>query len=227
MQEKMSLSYHEKVLAYMFGIISKHILEIDYSDHKIFDFVKSMEKAKSENVYWDVSNSRKKSINENQVTLTSIEMLLAGIIGLFRRISSIKRNCKSKYDPKEKNWATEIEAVMAEMAFAKYADLYWDASVCRFRGQGADVGPYQVRHAKEEYKNLIIRAKDSDEDPFVLVLGVAPTYRIIGWLEQAKDGKIEHFLKSPHGIPPAFFVPKENLKPINTLLEREKCKKTK
>jgi hypothetical protein len=67
------------------------------------------------------------------------------------------------------------------MAFAKATRRYWSGSVKTFKA-GSGVGNIQVRTRSREDYDLIVRDDDPDEDILVLVIGHAPSCRVVGWM---------------------------------------------
>jgi hypothetical protein len=84
--------------------------------------------------------------------------------------------------------------------------------------QGLEL-PVEVRSTSHEGGCLLLHPKDKDDNIFVLLTGVAPNFKIRGWL-YAKDGKNENYWMDIVGRRPAYFVPQEALKPIEELLEK-------
>ena len=108
-------------------------------------------------------------------------------------------------------WTDDIEGAAAEMAWAKLRDRYWSYAVNTFKS--GDVGNVQVRSASRPTDSLIVRAKDSDIDVFVLMIGRSPTFRAVGWM-RGKAAKQEKWERGPNNRPPAWFVPQSELNTI-------------
>mgnify|MGYP006300474069 CR=1 FL=1 len=81
---------------------------------------------------------------------------------------------------------------------------------------GGDVGEIQVRTRSRHDYELLIRPQDRDEDTFVLLTGVAPSFRAHGWI-QGQDAKKKEWLQTYGGRPPAYFVPQKDLRPLLAL----------
>jgi hypothetical protein len=146
-----------------------------------------------------------------KVTLTPYELRMAATVGVNRRIDSIAKGVKDQI-PLESipRWEIDVEGACAEVAVAKALGLFWDGSVGTFRRPDLH-GRIQVRLCRNRrYPSLVVRPKDNDSDIFVLVLGSAPNYEIVGMIEggRAKRGQ---WLKSVSGREPAYFVPGEDL----------------
>jgi hypothetical protein len=144
------------------------------------------------------------------VTLSQEEVEIAAMIGCRRRAESKARGRIDNHGlGKADLWAIDIEGAAAEMAYCKFRGKFWSGSVNSFKGP--DCGQnVQIRSTHHDYGCLIIRHQDSDNDIYVLLVGVCPTFTICGWIKGV-DGKSEEFAQSPNGRPPAFFIPQHKL----------------
>jgi len=158
-----------------------------------------------------------------RVTLTPEELRFAASVGVdhvIERIVKERRNTFGRPDGLKFDFA--ICGMFAELAVAKLLSIDWPSPGFRF-----DVGEYQVRSTERENGCLILHREhfpdgtpyDRDDDLFILVVGKAPTFDVIGFI-RGKDGKRKEFWKRLIRRP-AFFVPQEALTPIE-LLERER-----
>lgn len=145
------------------------------------------------------------------VTLTWPELLIGATIGVRRHIEAIRRGYRPKHGMSDKKaWGAHIEGSCGELAYAKFAGVYWEGPINTFK-KGGDVGDIQVRTRSKDEWDLIVRDDDDDKNVFVLVVGMAPIYRMVGWL-RAKDAKKEEYKQFYGNRPPAFFVPQNELK---------------
>jgi len=153
-----------------------------------------------------------------EVTLTFHEIYMAANIGVMRRIVSLKQGHKHKFGNDGSNaWEEHIEGACGECAFSQAVDKHWDGSINRFGSEGGDVGDrYQVRTRSKDYYDLIVRPNDADDKPYVLVTGRNGKYQVHGWI-YGRDAKQERWLKEHGGRVGAYFVPKEDLKTLDTL----------
>jgi hypothetical protein len=144
------------------------------------------------------------------VTLTREEVEIAAMIGCRRRAESKDRGRIDNHGlGKADFWGIDIEGAAAEMAYCKFRGKFWSGSVNSFKGP--DCGEnVQIRSTHHDYGSLIIRHQDPDNDFYVLMVGVSPTFKVCGWIKGV-DGKSEAFAQSPNGRPPAFFVPQHRL----------------
>lgn len=119
----------------------------------------------------------------SEVVLTWPEVAEAGREGLMRRIRRLagaRSGDRYGWDAERDAWGNDIEAVAAEMAFAKLAGLYWAPSVKP--DYDGDVASFQVRHSTNPQASLIVYPGDADDARFVLVVGAIPRFRVCGWM---------------------------------------------
>ena len=147
-----------------------------------------------------------------QVTLTNYELFAAAIVGVRRHIEALQDGLTPNAGFDGEGWEIHIQGACGEQAYAKYEDRFWSGSVNTFKS-GGDVGLTQIRTRSKSDYDLIVREADRDDDYFVLVIGTAPTFKIVGWI-QAKDAKQPQYLKEYGGRPPAFFIPQAKLQPF-------------
>jgi len=149
------------------------------------------------------------------VTLSKAELQMAATCGVQRHIEALEQGKQDSfgYDGLD-GWTVHIEGAAGELAIAKVIQKYWPGTVNTFKN-GGDIGKTkQVRTRSKHEWDLIVRPGDRDEDIFFLVTGRAPSYKVWGWIKGA-DAKKKEWLKTHGGRPPAYFVPKDALTPIN------------
>jgi hypothetical protein len=150
-----------------------------------------------------------------EVRLTPYELMLASSIGCMRHISAVKAGRQDKHGAALGAWQIHIEGALGEIALAKALGLFWSGSINTFKD--ADIGErFQVRTRSCHDYELIVRKGDSDNECFVLVTGIAPEYRVHGWIGGA-DAKRGQWLKEHGGREAAYFVPHNALRPIAEL----------
>lgn len=148
------------------------------------------------------------------ITLTWNEVAMASEIGRLRHLSSVRAGRTPGYGFAGVGWTEHCEGACGELAVAKALGRYWDGSINTFSAD--DLPGLQIRtRSKHEYE-LIVRPQDSDDATWVLVTGVAPHYRVRGWLG-GKDAKRDEWLRDYGNRPKAYFVPHEALRPIEEL----------
>ena len=146
------------------------------------------------------------------VTLDTEEMEFAALAGAMRRARALSVGLNDRYGAVDVDpWSIDIEGVAAELAVAKALGRYYVPAL-RVQTEGGDVGSYQVRHTHHQNGCLLIKDGDRDEDYFILVIGHAPSLRVVGWL-RAMHGRRPEWRREVRGRS-AFFVPQEALSPI-------------
>jgi hypothetical protein len=146
-----------------------------------------------------------------EVELTKYETLWAATVGIRRRIVEMHKadSHRDRLDKEGFNqWAVDIEAACAEMAYAKSRDVYWDGSVNTFKAP--DVGDVQIRHSIRPDAHLIIRPKDNADEIYCLVTGQSPHFTIHGWIKgwEAQNKDYERYQDGEH---PCWYVPQDKL----------------
>jgi hypothetical protein len=164
---------------------------------------------------------RAKLTTEETVILTPTEMLCASQYGCLRQLQNIKNGARPRYGAGEEGaWEVHILGCMAEMAVAKYLNLFWAAAVGDY--EALDVGGLvQVRSrmggGEGPKVDLILHPKDGDDHPFVLVYSKPPEFRLAGWI-MGSEGKRTDLWGDPAGTGRhAFFVPPGMLKDMASL----------
>lgn len=145
-------------------------------------------------------------INDNVVVLDVDELARGALVGMRRRIESLCSSRVSSFTRSVENeWHIDIEGALGELAVAKFLGVEWSEGVNTFGA--ADVGKnIQVKTtgAKTQTPHLIV-TKVTPHHYYVLVIGSAPQYRIVGWIlgEHILAGK---FWNDFRGFP-AHWVP--------------------
>lgn len=137
--------------------------------------------------------------------------MLGATIGMQRQLEALSQGRPDRhgYDGAD-GWTVHVEGACGELAVAKLLNRYWAGTLNTFK-EGGDVGNIQVRTRSRENYDLIVRTDDRDEDVFVLVVGRAPKYRVVGWI-RGKDAKRAEWSQTHGGRPAAFFVPQHALR---------------
>lgn len=154
-----------------------------------------------------------------EVVLDWFEVRLAAQVGLERAMRSLIRDsAPAAPDPRKSAregwWREGIEGACGELAVAKALGVYWNGSIDTYK-LGGDVGELQVRTRSRANYDLIIRDRDRDEDIFILVVGTAPRFRIVGRI-RGRDGKRDQWRRAHGGMAPAYFVPQCALRPFRS-----------
>lgn len=117
----------------------------------------------------------------------------------------------------------DIQGAEAEKAVAVALGIKWDGKFfdintwLKWRDVGHDVSGIEVRSTRHENGRLILHPKDSDNSPFILVISKKPVYSLVGWC-WGKDGKRQDYWWDCGYKRPCYYVPRNNLKPINDLV---------
>lgn len=149
------------------------------------------------------------------VTLERAEVTQAAIIGVDRFMESRAKGRQHNLPvkPGDDLLSLDIKGAMGEMAYAKARGLYYEPRVNTFKE--ADFGSnVQIRTGAEEGHSLIIRKTDNPEHFYVLVIGSAPTFRVVGWIKGADAMAQAAWLKDWAGRSEAWFVPQSALTPF-------------
>ncbi len=147
------------------------------------------------------------------VGLNPWEFARAATVGVQRQIAALLKP-HTGYTPKDP-WGSHIEGACGELGFAKGLNFYWDGGVNTY-SLGQDVFLYQVRTRSLPTNDLIIRPQDKDDDVFVLVVGKAPNFTIVGWIF-GFEAKQKQFWQVTEQGDPAWFVPQAALYCLSTL----------
>ncbi len=141
------------------------------------------------------------------VELTAMEMYQAGIVGIARRIDSMRRGL-SNTTGVTNSWNIDIEGALGEMAVAKALNLYAGLPINNYKD--ADIGQYHVRATELDDGCLIVRPEDKLDCMYILVTGRNGKYVVRGQIE-GYDATDKRFWRSPNGRPGAWFVPQSAL----------------
>ena len=151
------------------------------------------------------------------VVLTFHEIFMGAMIGVARRLASLKRGETNKVQNKDFGWHSDIEAACAEIAVAKLLGVFWDGSINTFKA--GDVGCLQVRHTQIQDGCLILRKNDDPSAAYVLVTGSHPTYLVCGFI-YGRDGMCNYHVRDPNGRFPAWFVPQTHLRHMSGITQK-------
>ena len=139
------------------------------------------------------------------IILTQAEMWTACLVGLTRRLVSMRKGLdKYKHTPFS-NFQTDIEGAIAEQCFAKYTRQYWSCSVNSFKEP--DVGEWQVRSTTYPSGHLIVRPNDHDHYRVALLTTEGHGAQLHGWIETV-DAKQDCYWRPEHD---SWWVPQSAL----------------
>lgn len=144
------------------------------------------------------------------VVLLPYELEMAAYVGVRRNLEAMASGRVANWGDSSDCWRPHILGAMAELAFAKWANVYWEGSVNTFRGR-PDVAGCEVRWARDDELKIYPReAADKANTKFVLVRGVGPTFDVLGWAYGRDALAFPARRKHPQG-PEAHFIPSGNL----------------
>jgi len=149
-----------------------------------------------------------------EVSLTDSEKAAVAALAALRLVHSLGAGLGQGHGRgTQQRLSSEVTAMAAEYAASKALGLHWHLDLGRFHQP--DVGPYHVRSCQPGGR-LIIRDDDPDTEPFVLVEVDGHTCRLIGWCYPVNT-KRNSYREAPNGRPPAWFVPREALQPLEEI----------
>ena len=156
-----------------------------------------------------------KESSEVKILLTVEEATLAMQVALLRQRDALVQGRRETFDP-NKTWKDGLDVhwygVCAEIAVARFLDLYCPLHVNQYKGMAADIGKnIEVRWTRNESNGLVIRPDDPDDRWYYLVVGEPLELTVVG-LIQGKEGKNEFWKKDPGNRGrEAYFVPASEL----------------
>lgn len=152
------------------------------------------------------------------VTLTPPELYFAANMGVLRQCTNLRDGRVDAHGlplRDEKGWFYSILGCCGELAVAKALGIYWSGNLGDLKAD--DVGELQVRTSTKKLARLIIRDTDRSDRVFVLVCGLPPELIIHGWVKAGDAKRMEEFRTDPGEREPAFFIPRDALRPIAEL----------
>jgi len=157
------------------------------------------------------------------VRLTPAEMAYAEAIGRARNRCHRSANRGDRAFKKSASVDIDIMGAQAEKAVAKFLRQPWDGSFkplpewMRWRVEGHDVGPFEVRATDWRYGRLLMQPDDPPFSPFLLVIAAdRPLFQMIGWIF-GREGKEDMWLwDAGYGFP-CYYVPRHVLRPVRDL----------
>lgn len=148
------------------------------------------------------------------VTLSWYEAAMASHVGWMRQLKAMMAGKQDSHGYDGEGWSEHIEGACGEMAVAKLLGIFWDGSVNTWKAN--DLPGLQVRTRSRHDYDLIVRPGDDDESTWVLITGRCPAYCVRGWIE-GRNAKRPEWLANHAGRQPAYFVPANQLNPMDEL----------
>lgn len=145
--------------------------------------------------------------------------MIAAHVGCMRHLAALKAGLKDKHGAEGGGWQLHIDGALGELAVAKATKMYWSAGINTF--SASDLGEnVQVRTRSRHDYELIVRDNDSESDTFVLVTGIAPSYKVRGWIN-GSAAKRNEWLCAHGGREAAYFVPIDSLRDMSELINKD------
>lgn len=155
-----------------------------------------------------------------EITLTAPEFFSAIEIGKMRFLASefVKMNHAKT---KKRDWIARLRddvcGACGEMAFGKASGRWFIPSVNTFHRVPDCFEDVEIRGTERLDGSLIVRDDDPEDRRYILATVSAPKVVLVGWLygHECKKGR---FIRNPDNQREAWFVPQENLRPMDELL---------
>jgi len=156
------------------------------------------------------------------IRLNRAEQKLAKFLGKERERNALRNGSQNCRMGPQSDEEIDLEGVAAEIAFAKYANVYPDLDVdcdeylthdaVLHDGKRVDVKSTRYLNGRL----IVVPWKDVDAvDAYVLVVGTFPEYRIVGAMEGYRLMRSHRMKDLGHGK--VFVATQEELKPIDQL----------
>lgn len=156
-----------------------------------------------------------------ELGLNPSEFYAAATMGLMRQVTNLRDGRQDRYGCSQAmGWQHHIEGACGEAVVAKWLGVYWSGALGNLNATDIEGLQHrlQVRTAPGHNHHLLLHPGDGDNDFFISVTGMAPNFRIGGWLP-AREGKISAFWgDKAKNNRPAFFVPQHALRSPAELL---------
>lgn len=155
-----------------------------------------------------------------QVEISPDEYALCVYVANDRQRNAVKAGKKDNLF--KKNWveslAVHVHGCIGEMAAAKALGIQWTGSVDTFKAHGDLRGAIEVRHRTNKDWDLIVRPREAKDRLYVLTRGTPPeTVEVVGYA-QGHYLMQDKWKKNYGGRGEAYFVPANELRPIEELL---------
>jgi hypothetical protein len=152
------------------------------------------------------------------VTLTLHEKCQSVIEAATRMIASHGLNHASTYRRSfTERLHQELVGVLAERAWAKFRNEYYRSPLNEFHDVPDASDDTEVRGVDEPGKRLIVRDNDASDRRYVsLLVDREGNATVRGWM-LGGDAKRDEWKTNPNGHREAWFVPNDQLRPIDEL----------
>jgi hypothetical protein len=149
--------------------------------------------------------------------LTPRQAELAAVAGVQTRLRSLYDGTAGRWGCGERDpagWSSCVQGAMGEWEVAKALRAWPGPDGDDYYAGDLPAG-IEVRTRTLDWYELLLHDTDDDARPFVLVVGIWPRMRIVGWV-YGGDGKRPEWWN--HKLPvPAYTVPQNVLRPLDEL----------
>jgi hypothetical protein len=144
----------------------------------------------------------------NVVTIDPVEIAVATVCGTERHRRAQKAGARDRsHVATHDGLNIHIQGAAAEIAASKHLNRRWLFSA--YKPGQADLEPdIEVRSTPRPHGCLVIRQRDHDDRPYVLVVGQIPSFRVVGWVYGHEAKRYE---RRPDG---SYWVPQTELPPL-------------
>jgi hypothetical protein len=150
-----------------------------------------------------------------EYSLDRYQLMQAAMVGIMRKSENIEIGKGNSYNWRAEDkdsWDMHIEGAISEYVASKAFNKHWDG---KGKAGDVDVGKrIEVRWSPEHSHRLIVQKSDKEESFYVFVTGSLGKYRVHGYINGANAKKAKYW-SDPVGGRAAYFIPKEDLIPIN------------
>lgn len=128
------------------------------------------------------------------VKLDESEMRMGEIVGNIRRDFAIRNKIKAADNAPEDERARTIDILgtLGEIASAKALNMHWQPAMVYDAAQIDVGGSFEIRTTDNPYGNLIMKKKDRDYLPYILVIAKPPYFKLVGWM-MGRDAKSDQY----------------------------------
>lgn len=148
-----------------------------------------------------------------KIRLSNFDVFWGAMVGASRHVKGFDNKPRYGADP-SKSWEMNCSGAVAEMAVAKWLNVFWDGALGDYRAK--DAGILQVRSTAYAKGQLLLHEADADDDITILVLcNEEPEFTLAGWIVN-RLGKDRKYWKELQKGRPCFCVPQADLSPMKS-----------
>lgn len=155
-------------------------------------------------------------MSDKRIKLNYHELVLASGVAVARRAANCINERRATHGAPNGPWERDLFGCQAELAVAKYLNLFWSGTVGDFGAPDVG-GVVEVRTVQDPARRLILHPDDRDDAPFVSVVADAPHFLLRGWIMGKAGKRMEWWSDPTNNGRAAFFVPTAALHPMPNL----------